>query len=246
MIFSSIAFLLYFLPFFLFLYYLSSEKYKNYIILLASIFFYSWGAPGFVFILMASTFVDFYLVRLMDQTEEKKKKKLLLGLSIALNLGLLAFFKYANFFVDNVNAVLSETGANEIQWTKIALPIGISFYTFQTLTYSIDIYRKVHKPLNKVWDYLLYIMMFPQLIAGPIVRFNTIADQIEGRRETNYDRLLGFYRFCIGLAKKVLIANVLGAAVVSVIGDSPEAVLEVNWDLINSPLAWWCILAYTF
>lgn len=246
MVFSSISFLLYFLPVFLFVYYLSDKKYKNWVILAFSIFFYSWGAPKFVFLLMASTFIDFYLVRWMHQTEEQKKKKWLLGLSITLNLGLLAFFKYANFFVDNVNGFLTLLGANNLSWTRIALPIGISFYTFQTLTYSIDVYRKVHKPLEKVGDYILYIMMFPQLIAGPIVRFNTIAGEIEDREDTHNDRLLGFYRFCIGLGKKVLIANVLGEAVASVIGATPEAVLEVNWNLVNTPIAWWCILGYTF
>lgn len=246
MVFSSISFLLYFLPTFLFFYFLSSKKNKNWVILAFSIFFYSWGAPKFVFLLLASTFIDFYLVRFMHQTEAQRRKKILLGLSITLNLGLLAFFKYANFFVENVNALISTTGGTEIQWTKIALPIGISFYTFQTLTYSVDVYRKVHKPLERVWDYMLYIMMFPQLIAGPIVRFNSIADQIEDREESYNDRLLGFYRFCIGLGKKVLIANVLGEAVASVIGSNPEAVLAIDWNLINTPIAWWCILAYTF
>jgi len=246
MVFSSISFLLYFLPTFLFFYFLSSKKNKNWVILAFSIFFYSWGAPKFVFLLLASTFIDFYLVRFMHQTQEQRRKKILLGLSITLNLGLLAFFKYSNFFIENVNDLLSVMGSTEIQWTKIALPIGISFYTFQTLTYSVDVYRKVHKPLDYVSDYMLYIMMFPQLIAGPIVRFNSIADQIEDREETYNDRLLGFYRFCIGLGKKVLIANVLGEAVASVIGSSPEAVLAIDWNLINTPIAWWCILAYTF
>jgi alginate O-acetyltransferase complex protein AlgI len=245
MVFSSIGFLLHFLPTFLFIYYLSAKKYKNGVILAFSVFFYSWGAPKFVFLLLASTFIDFYLVKSMHYAEEKKKKKLLLGLSITLNLGLLAFFKYANFFVENVNSILSAFGSTDIEWTKIALPIGISFYTFQTLTYSIDVYRKLHNPLEKVWDYMLYIMMFPQLIAGPIVRFNSIADQIENREDSHNDRLLGFYRFCIGLAKKVLIANVLGAAVVSVVGETPEAVLAVDWSTVNTPIAWWCILAYT-
>jgi alginate O-acetyltransferase complex protein AlgI len=246
MVFSSISFLLYFLPTFLFIYFLSSKKNKNWVILAFSIFFYSWGAPKFVFLLLASTFIDFYLVRFMHQTEAQRKKKILLGLSVTLNLGLLAFFKYSNFFIENVNELLSATGGTEIQWTKIALPIGISFYTFQTLTYSVDVYRKVHKPLQYVWDYMLYIMMFPQLIAGPIVRFNTIADQIEDREETYNDRMLGFYRFCIGLGKKVLIANVLGEAVASVMGATPEAALAIDWNLINTPIAWWCILAYTF
>lgn len=246
MVFSSISFLLYFLPTFLFVYFLSSKKNKNWVILAFSIFFYSWGAPKFVFLLLASTFIDFYLVRFMHQTEAQRKKKILLGLSVTLNLGLLAFFKYSNFFIENVNELLSATGSTEIQWTKIALPIGISFYTFQTLTYSVDVYRKIHKPLTYVWDYMLYIMMFPQLIAGPIVRFNTIADQIEDREETYNDRMLGFYRFCIGLGKKVLIANVLGEAVASVMGATPEAALAIDWNLINTPIAWWCILAYTF
>lgn len=246
MIFSSIYFLLYFFPIFLFIYYLSDSKYKNAVILIASIIFYAWGAPNFIYILLASTFVDFYLVRHMHYTEEKKKKKFLLGLSIFLNLGLLAFFKYANFFVDNVNEILTAMGSTNIGWTKIALPIGISFYTFQTLTYSIDIYRKVHKPLDKVSDYMLYIMMFPQLIAGPIVRFNTIAGEIESREDTYDNRLMGFYRFCIGLAKKVLIANALGEGVAAVIGATPEAVLSVDWSLVNTPIAWWCILGYTF
>jgi alginate O-acetyltransferase complex protein AlgI len=246
MVFSSISFLLYFLPIFLFVYFLSSKKNKNWVILAFSIFFYSWGAPKFVFLLLASTFVDFYLVRFMHQTKEQRRKKILLGLSVTLNLGLLAFFKYSNFFIENVNDLLAVAGSTEIQWTKIALPIGISFYTFQTLTYSVDVYRKVHKPLDHVSDYMLYIMMFPQLIAGPIVRFSSIADQIEDREETYDDRLMGFYRFCIGLGKKVLIANVLGEAVASVIATNPEAGLFIDWNLINTPIAWWCILAYTF
>lgn len=246
MVFSSITFLLYFLPVFLLIYFISNKKYKNGIVLAFSIFFYSWGAPKFVFLLMAATFIDFYLVRWMHGVDAPQLKKRLLGLSIFLNLGLLAFFKYSNFFVENVNSILSIFGSSNIEWTKIALPIGISFYTFQTLTYSIDVYRKIHKPLDKVGDYLLYIMMFPQLIAGPIVRFNTIADQIENRIDNENDRLLGFYRFCIGLAKKVLIANVLGAAVASILGESPEAILLVDWSTINTSIAWWCILAYTF
>lgn len=239
MVFSSIIFLLYFLPVFLILYFLAGKKYKNIVILLASIFFYSWGAPVFIFILMASTFLDFYLVQWMHQTKEIKKKKTLLVVSILLNVGLLAYFKYANFFVENVNAFIGMLGGESIGWTKVILPIGISFYTFQTLTYSIDIYRGVHKPLKKVWDYMLYIIMFPQLIAGPIVRFNHIADQITDRQETIDDKLLGFYRFCIGLGKKVLIANVLGAK-------ASEIMEMESFAALDSTTAWIGILAYTF
>lgn len=238
MVFSSSLFLLYFLPIFLLLYWLSPKKARNYTILIASIFFYSWGAPKFVFVILGSTFIDFYIVRALYRSTKKQRKKQYLALSIFINLGLLAYFKYANFFVENVNGVLQKLGVESLEWTSVALPIGISFYTFQTLTYSIDIYRGVHKPLRKVSDYLLYIMSFPQMIAGPIVRFNSIADQIVNRKETVNDKLLGFYRFCIGLSKKVLIANVMGE----------QADLILNGDLteISSGTAWIGILAYTF
>ncbi|HFA47858.1 MAG TPA: MBOAT family protein [Bacteroidetes bacterium] len=238
MVFSSITFLLYFLPVFLVCYHLVGKRYKNAVILLSSIFFYAWGAPKFVFILLASTYLDFYLVKWMHETEASKKKKLLLALSIFINVGLLAFFKYANFFVENINLFFAQIGAAPIKWVEIALPIGISFYTFQTLTYSIDVYRKVHEPLKKVSDYVLYIIMFPQLIAGPIVRFNEIADQITGRNETAFDKLSGFYRFCIGLAKKVLIANVMGKTADKLIGLSPGD--------MDATTAWVGIAAYTF
>ncbi len=238
MVFSSITFLLYFLPLFLLSYYLVGAKLKNIVVLLFSVAFYSWGAPKFIFILLASTYLDFYLVRWMHQCTDQKRKQLLLILSITLNLGLLAFFKYANFFIENVNGILAQFGQTSVQWTKIVLPIGISFYTFQTLTYSIDVYRKVHKPLDKVNDYMLYIIMFPQLIAGPIVRFNYIADQITNREASYNDRVLGFIRFCIGLAKKILIANVMGA--------KADEIMALDFNEISSSTAWLGIIAYTF
>ncbi|MEZ4952563.1 MAG: MBOAT family O-acyltransferase [Saprospiraceae bacterium] len=174
----------------------------------------------------------------MHLAPEFKKKKALLILSIILNIGLLAFFKYANFFIENINSILSELGSAPIKWVEIALPIGISFYTFQTLTYSIDVYRGIHAPLKKVSDYMLYIIMFPQLIAGPIVRFNEIADQITFREEKAFDKLSGFYRFCIGLAKKVLIANVLG--------ETADQLIALSPDDMTSATAWMGIMAYAF
>lgn len=239
MVFSSITFLLYFLPIFLIVYYTAGKRMRNIVILAASTLFYAWGAPWFIFILLASTFLDFYLVRWMYQSTKAKHKKSLLILSITLNVGLLAYFKYANFFVDNVNTIIQSLGMQPMGWTEVLLPIGISFYTFQTLTYSIDVYRGIHQPLRKVWDYMLYIIMFPQLIAGPIVRFNHIADQITERDTTIDDRLLGFYRFCIGLGKKVLIANVLGAKVTGIMGAE-------SFSGLDSTTAWIGILAYTF
>ena len=207
-------------------------------ILIASIFFYSWGAPKFVFVILGSTFIDFYIVQWMYNSEKTRTRKILLFLSVFINLGLLLYFKYSNFFIENVNRILSILGDGNIKWTNVLLPIGISFYTFQTLTYSIDVYRKVHVPLKKVTDYFLYIMCFPQMIAGPIVRFSSIADQITSRSETIDDRLAGFYRFAIGLGKKVLIANVMGA----------QADLILNGDVSNLDFstAWLGILAYTF
>ncbi|MCF8367124.1 MAG: MBOAT family protein [Bacteroidales bacterium] len=239
MVFSSIVFLFIFLPSFLLVYYLINPKYKNYTILVFSLFFYAWGAPDFIFFVLISMILNFYIVKVMYKTSHIRPKQMLLGLSVIINLGLLLYFKYANFFIENVNSVILAAGLeNPVSWTKIALPIGISFFTFQSLTYSVDVFRKVHKPLKKATDYILYILMFPQLIAGPIVRFNWIADQINHRNESNDDRLLGFYRFVIGLAKKVLIANVMGA--------EADRIMALDAATIDSTTAWIGILAYTF
>lgn len=214
MVFSSSLFLLYFLPAFLLIYYLLPKSAKNVFALLASMFFYAWGAPDFIYVVIGSILADFYLVQLMNK-KTGRQKLYLVSASVILNIGLLAYFKYANFFIENVNEMLGLFNVKHLAWTKVALPIGISFFSFQKLTYSVDVYRGVHGPLKRVTDYALYILMFPQLIAGPIVRFNEIADQIEDRsRNENFNnRITGFFRFCIGLAKKVLIANVMGEQV---------------------------------
>jgi alginate O-acetyltransferase complex protein AlgI len=173
MVFSSAVFLLVFLPVFLITYYLVGARLKNYTILLFSIFFYAWGAPDFVFVVLGSMIVNFYVVQAMQHTGKLSTKRLLLFLSVAINLGLLLYFKYANFFIENVNALISTLGlGSDVPWVMVGLPVGISFFTFQSLTYSVDVYRRVHEPLKKLSDYILYILMFPQLIAGPIVRFN--------------------------------------------------------------------------
>lgn len=176
----------------------------------------------------------------MYKSAKSNNRKYLLALSISINIGLLLYFKYANFFVENLDFVLHSMGFNNLQWTQVALPIGISFYTFQTLTYSIDVYRGIHKPLKNPFQYLVYIMLFPQMIAGPIVRFNQIADQIENRQhlETLDNKLLGFFRFGIGLAKKVIIANVMGA-------EADQAFAMADGQLTTS-IAWIGIIAYTF
>jgi alginate O-acetyltransferase complex protein AlgI len=230
---------LYFLPAFLLVYYLAPVQLKNYVILAFSIFFYAWGAPLFVFAVVGSTALNFYVVKWMSMEGDRSVKRRLMGLSVFLNLGLLGYFKYANFFIENINDLILQLNiGSPVEWTRVVLPIGISFFTFQSLTYSVDVYRNVHKPLEKLSNYILYIMMFPQMIAGPIVRFNWIADQITQRQETSDDRLLGFYRFIIGLAKKVLIANVMGA--------EADRIMALDIASIDSTTAWFGILAYTF
>jgi alginate O-acetyltransferase complex protein AlgI len=164
----------------------------------------------------------------------------MLTLSVIVNLGLLFYFKYSNFFIENVNSLLSITGDKNIHWTKLILPLGISFYTFETITYVVDVYRKVHKPLTNFWDYQLYIILFPKLIAGPIIRYHDLADQITDRteNETIDNKLIGFYRFTIGLSKKVLIANHMG--------QQADAIFAMNFTGLDSFTAWIGILAYTF
>ena len=167
MVFSSIVFIFYFLPIFFLIYYLADKKYKNAIILCGSIFFYAWGAPKFIFVILGTTAIDFYVVRWIANTEAKRLKTALLCFSLCINLGLLFYFKYCNFFIENINYVfLHHFGIKEISWVKVALPIGISFYTFETLTYVVDVYRGIHKPLRNFWDYQLYIILFPKLKIG--------------------------------------------------------------------------------
>ena len=238
MVFSSHIFLLYFLPAFLLVYFLVPARWRNMVLLVASVLFYAWGAPDFVLVLLASTAGGFYLVRAMAATHRAGVKRLLLTLAVALPLGLLAWFKYANFFVDNVNALLSSFRLGVMTWTKVLLPIGISFFSFQSVTYAVDVYRGECAPMKKLTDYMLYIVMFPQLIAGPIVRYNEIADQITARRRIRWDECQqGFYRFTVGLAKKVLVADVIGRTV--------DVTLAGDLSAMDMPTAWITIAAYT-
>jgi alginate O-acetyltransferase complex protein AlgI len=239
MVFSSALFLILFLPLFLAGYYLLPQKLRNPWLLTASIFFYTWGAPKFIFIVLASIVADYFLVRHIALSG-RSRKRWLIGISLGMNIGLLAYFKYANFFVDNFNSLLNIFGIQQVGWTAIALPIGISFFTFQKITYAVDVYRNVHKPLHRLTDYAMYILMFPHLIAGPIVRFNLVADQIEDRKynETLENHLMGFFRFVIGLSKKVLIANVLGT--------EADRIFAMEAGEMSTGIAWIGVLAYAF
>ena len=238
MVFSSNIFLFFFLPIFLIAYFVTPQKYRNYTLLFFSIVFYAYGAPDFVFLLVGECIINYFLVRGMAKTEKAGTKKLLCGLSVIMALGLLLYFKYANFFMENLNTIMGWTRHEPLDWMKVALPIGISFFTFQSITYTIDVYRGTTPPSQKLTDYVLYIMMFPQLIAGPIVNYNSVAAQLVERTSTMEDRVVGFYRFVIGLAKKVLIANTMAAYADQVFG--------MNYGDLATGTAWIGILAYTF
>ena len=239
MIFNSSLFLLYFLPFFLIAYFLIDRRYKNGFLLIASILFYAWGAPKFVFVVMGSVLVDFVLIRLMDR-KAGSARSALFWLSVIMNLSLLLYFKYMNFFVDQLQAMLAVFGTKPAEWTRIALPVGISFITFQKLSYTLDVYKRHHGVFDNLQDYALYIFMFPQLLSGPIVRPGQIASQIIERSDqenTDY-RLTGFYRFVIGLSKKVLIADVLAVTV--------NEIFALSSAELSTGIAWIGAIAYTF
>ena len=238
MVFSSNIFLFFFLPVFLAAYFITPQKFRNYTLLLFSLIFYAYGAPDFVFLLVGECIVNYFIVRGMAKTEKTGMKKWLCALSVIMALGLLLYFKYANFFMENLNAILGWMHHEPVGWMKVALPIGISFFTFQSITYTIDVYRGTTPPSNKLTDYVLYIMMFPQLIAGPIVNYNSVAAQLVERTSTMEDRVVGFYRFIIGLGKKVLIANTLAAYA--------DQVFAMNYGDLATGTAWIGILSYTF
>jgi alginate O-acetyltransferase complex protein AlgI len=237
MVFSSNLFILAFLPVFFVVYYLMPYRLKNAWALVGSAAFYAWGAPLFVFVLFASIAFDFFAVK---QFEHFSKRRGWLYASVILNVGLLAYFKYSNFFVDNLNTVLQQAGFDSVGWTAVVLPIGISFFTFQKISYVIDVYRGVRKPLNSLADHALYVILFPQLIAGPIVRYSEIADELKDRKHNlNADnRLLGLFRFSLGLGKKVLIANVLGA--------EADKMFDIPVGELKTDQAWYGAVCYTF
>lgn len=176
----------------------------------------------FIFVLLGTSFLDFQFVAAMYRAERITAKRGWLAASLFLNLGLLAYFKYCNFFLENLSAVLQSLGLQALSWTSVALPLGISFFVFESLTYVIDVYRGIHPPLKRFWDYQMYILYFPKLIAGPIVRYHQIADQIENRAESNELFLTGFYRLVIGLGKKVLIANKIGVMIAPYFAEDPS------------------------
>ena len=205
MLFSSIPFLYYFLPLVLAVYFLTPARFRNAVLLLASLIFYAWGEPKYVLLMLASILSGYGFGLLQERYRGQKGAKLFCGLSVAVSLSFLLYFKYADFFLENFNAA---TGLG-VPLLRIALPIGISFYTFQIISYTVDVYRG--EPAQKNLIHLAaYVAMFPQLIAGPIVRYSDIAQQLEHRSHSTALAAGGVRRFLIGLGKKILIANQLG------------------------------------
>jgi alginate O-acetyltransferase complex protein AlgI len=206
MLFSSIPFLYYFLPSVLILFLLAPKKLKNTVLLISSLVFYGWGEPKYVIMMVASIIIGFVSGLLIEATNEKSKKKLIITINIIINLGFLGFFKYSNFFIENFNSV---TGLS-LNLLNVALPIGISFYTFQILSYAVDVYRGTTKAQKNIINLATYITMFPQLIAGPIVRYTDIVKSLD-ERTISFEKIsYGVRRFIVGLSKKVLLANALG------------------------------------
>ena len=206
MVFSSITFLFYFLPLVLFSYFLSPSKLKNLTLLIFSLIFYTFGEPKYIFIMIFSTIVDYIHALIIDKYRNTLNAKIAFISSIVINLSLLVFFKYSNFFISIINSIFS---AN-LDLLNLTLPIGISFYTFQTMSYTIDVYKNEAKPQKNILNLATFITLFPQLVAGPIVRYVDIAKQLD-TRNSDIDKIYnGIYRFIIGLSKKILLANNLG------------------------------------
>ena len=219
MVFSSITFLFYFLPIVLLVYYAVPKKCKNIVLLIASLAFYFYGEPKYTLLMIFSIICTYFFGLLIDKY--KKHSKIFLILSISISIGILVYFKYTNFIIQNINLWLT----NKIDFIYVALPIGISFYTFQMISYIVDVYRGQAKVQKNVLKLAMYISLFPQLIAGPIVRYTTIEEQIENRTHTFEKFALGVRRFIIGLGKKVLIANVLGELTATFLSSNEMSVL---------------------
>ncbi|MBO5219259.1 MAG: MBOAT family protein [Clostridia bacterium] len=237
MVFSSLLFLFRYLPVVFILYFILPKKLRNLLLFVASLIFYAWGEPVYVVIMLFSTVVDYthgLLVERFLAKDNRKAARIVVASSMIINLSLLGFFKYTDFVLSNINALFG----TDIALLNIALPIGISFYTFQTMSYTVDVYRGDAKAQHNIIDFGAYVALFPQLIAGPIVQYKTVAEELNNRRENIDDFADGVTRFMTGLGKKVLLANNAG-----IIWDAVS-----GGDLSSLPVlsAWIGILAYSF
>ena len=233
MVFSSFTFLLLFLPITLILYYIIPSKKKNWrnlILLIMSLVFYAWGEPVYILLMILSIIVNYIFGIFIDKF---KYKKIILIFAIIFNIGLLFFYKYTDFLINNLNSIFNL----EISHLKLSLPIGISFYTFQILSYVIDVYQNKVEVQKNVFTLATYIALFPQLIAGPIVRYVTVEDELKNRKENTHDFANGLRRFIVGLGKKVIVAN--NVAILA------DAVFNSNPNQLGTIVIWLGAIAYT-
>ena len=235
MVFSSFVFLLVFFLIVMAIYFAVPGRIRNFVLMLASLVFYAWGEPIYVTIMLFSTVFDYTNGRLIEKFKNENRMvaaKVTLIIDMIGNLGILGFFKYTDFLIENINAL---TGAG-IELLQIALPIGVSFYTFQTMSYTIDVYRGVIPASRNILDFATYVTLFPQLIAGPIVQYKTIAEELSNRKTTVDEFAEGAWRFVIGMAKKVILANQIGALFTTISGMSQ----------MSTATAWLGAIAYSF
>lgn len=225
MVFSGIPFLFFFLPVFLILYFLTPDKFKNAVILIFSLVFYAWGEPVYIVLMLISSFVDYIDGLLLEKFAQRKAlRRISFITALIINISILCFFKYAGLAVETVNSLFHL----QFKVPDIALPIGISFYTFQTVSYSIDVYRGEVKAEKNYFSYLTYVSMFPQLIAGPIVRFSNVQERLHNRKVSERGFVHGFKRFLTGLFRKVLIANQIGE-LWDIIRNAEERSIAASW-----------------
>ena len=237
MVFSSTIFLFFFLPLTLLAYFVVGPRGRNAILLAASLLFYAWGETVYLLVMLFSIAANYLFGLLIDQARQRGRRGgLAFVCAVATNLGLLGFFKYANFLVDNLNPVLPVLGLAPMDIGRVHLPIGISFFTFQALSYIIDLYRNETTVQRSLLNFALYKALFPQLIAGPIVRYRDVAREIERRTVSLHDFASGVQRFIIGLGKKVLIANVMGRAA--------DTIFATPAETLPATLAWIGAIAF--
>ncbi len=255
MVFSSHIFIFYFLPLALILYFAAPRRFRNLLLVLVSYVFYGWANAAFVLVLLLSTVIDYLvgialvagcpsdipgqLPQLEPGTPRTRGQRIMIIVSIAANLSLLGFFKYFNFFIDNVSAALQAMGLSDALvggMIRVTLPLGISFYTFQSMSYTIDVYRGYARPLRNFIDFACFVSMFPQLVAGPIIRFKEVSEQLVNRVVTLPGFSRGIAFLTVGLAKKVLLANPCGKVADTVFGASSSTCID----------AWYGAVAYAF
>lgn len=234
MVFSSILFIFRFLPIAMGIYFLTPKKLKNLSLLILSLIFYSWGEPRYFLLMIASIFVDYFIsINIEKNNKNKKIKIILLAISIIFNVGILFFFKYINFFIENINSIFNMSLNN----VKITLPLGISFYTFQTMSYTIDVFLGKVKAEKNIINFGAFVCLFPQLIAGPIVKYIDISKELKNR-DINLDEIQeGIRLFILGLGSKVLIANNIGSLW--------NEVETMGFNNISTILAWMGIIAFS-